>query len=269
MSSPPAQSWLSTPLLKASALLHLGAAVTCCVRPQLWPWALGSIAANHVLLAGCGLWPRSTLLGPNWTRLPHHTSAQGQVALTIDDGPDPAVTPRVLAILAEHAARATFFCIGERVARHPQLAREIVRHGHAIENHSQRHLHRFSLLGPAAITREIVEAQETIAATVGERPAFFRAPAGLRNPLLQPVLARLGLQLASWTRRGFDTVNRDADTVFARLSRGLQAGDILLLHDGGAARNASGTPVVLEVLPRLLALLRSARLTPVTLRAAC
>ena len=269
MSAPQPQLWLSTPLLKASALLHAGAAIACCARPYLWPWAVGSVAANHVLLAGCGLWPRSTLLGPNWTRLPAQTSARGHIALTIDDGPDPAVTPRVLAMLAEHAARATFFCIGERVARHPELARAIVRHGHAIENHSQRHLHHFSLLGPTAMTREIVEAQETITATVGERPVFFRAPAGLRNPLLQPVLARLGLQLASWTRRGFDTVNRDADAVFARLSRGLRAGDILLLHDGGAARSASGAPVVLDVLPRLLALLRSAELTPVTLRAAC
>ena len=84
-------------------------------------------------------------------------------------------------------------------------------------------------------------------------PRFFRAPAGLRNPFLEPVLARESLQLVSWTRRGFDTVNGSARAVLGRLTRRLRAGDILLLHDGHAARTAAGTPVILEVLPRCLA----------------
>jgi peptidoglycan-N-acetylglucosamine deacetylase len=81
------------------------------------------------------------------------------------------------------------------------------------------------------------------------------------------VLARAGLKLASWTRRGFDTVNRSADGVLARLGHRLGAGDILLLHDGNAARTADGQPVVLAVLPRLLAAIAAHRLTPVTLAA--
>jgi peptidoglycan/xylan/chitin deacetylase (PgdA/CDA1 family) len=100
------------------------------------------------------------------------------------------------------------------------------------------------------------------------RPAFFRAPAGLRNPFLDAVLNSLQLRLASWTRRGFDTVNRNSDAVFHRLAAPLRSGDILLLHDGNAARGARGTPVILDVLPRLLDALRSRQLTPVTLRAA-
>jgi peptidoglycan/xylan/chitin deacetylase (PgdA/CDA1 family) len=99
-------------------------------------------------------------------------------------------------------------------------------------------------------------------------PLFFRAPAGLRNPLLQPVLSRLRLRLASWTRRGFDTVDSNADAVLAKLSRELNAGDILLLHDGHAARTRGGTPVIVEVLPRLLDALGTAGLHSVTLRAA-
>ena len=78
----------------------------------------------------------------------------------------------------------------------------------------------------------------------------------------------MGLLLASWTRRGFDTVHSDQDTVRRRLLRGLAAGDILLLHDGNAARSAAGTPLILEVLPQVLAAIRAAGLTPVTLRAA-
>jgi peptidoglycan/xylan/chitin deacetylase (PgdA/CDA1 family) len=172
----------------------------------------------------------------------------------------------VLALLDAHDAKATFFCVGAKVQRHAQLAREIVQRGHDVENHSQRHLHNFSLLGPRALTNEIGNAQDSITAITGIRPVFFRAPAGLRNPFLDPVLARLGLQLASWTRRGFDTVSRDANGVFNKLARNLAGGDILLMHDGHAGRNRSGQPVVLEVLPRLLAALTAAQLRPVNLR---
>ena len=255
--------WMPSPLLYASGAVHLGAAAAVLARPRAWPWALGALAVNHIALAAAGLWPRSQLLGPNWTRLPGGSTG---VAITIDDGPEPDVTPRVLARLQEYRACATFFCVGERVLRFPDLAQEIVRRGHIIENHSQRHRHNFSLLGPGAMSAEIRQAQESIHHVTGSRPKFFRAPAGLRNPFLDPVLVRLKLHLASWTRRGFDTVNGDADVVLRRLANPLQQGDILLLHDGHAARSRSGKPVILEVLPRLLDALNSAGLVPVTLR---
>jgi peptidoglycan/xylan/chitin deacetylase (PgdA/CDA1 family) len=260
--------WSPTPLLSASALVHIGAATALLSVPRTWPWALGAVAANHGLLTAAGLWPKSQLLGPNWTRLPPASAARGEVAVTIDDGPDPAVTPRVLEQLALHRASATFFCVGQLVERHADLAQEILRRGHSIENHSQRHRHTFSLLGPAGMRSEIARAQDSISRVTGSRPCFFRAPAGLRNPFLEPVLDRLDLRLASWTRRGFDTVNGNAQTVHLRLTRRLSGGDILLLHDGHAALGAAGRPVILDVLPRLLDTIRAHSLTPVTLRAA-
>ncbi len=90
------------------------------------------------------------------------------------------------------------------------------------------------------MAREIGAAQASLADIVGEAPRFFRAPAGLRNPFLAPVLQRLDLQLVSWTRRGFDTVRRDPDAMLARLGSRLAAGDILLAHDGNAARDPNG-----------------------------
>jgi peptidoglycan/xylan/chitin deacetylase (PgdA/CDA1 family) len=260
--------WTPPPLLYASAAVHLGAAAAALARPRTWPWALGALAANHVALAAAGLWPRSQWLGPNMTRLPARNAASGDVAITIDDGPDPEVTPQVLSALTRHQARATFFCVGERVQRFPELAREIVRLGHDIENHSQRHRHNFSLLGPGGMSVEISRAQEGILHITGSMPRFFRAPAGLRNPFLDPILTRLQLRLASWTRRGFDTVTTNADTVLRRLADPLQGGDILLLHDGNAARGRSGQPVILEVLPRLLDAIAARQLRPVTLRSA-
>lgn len=262
-----APAWKPSPLLLASCAVHLGAAAALIARPRAWPWAVGALLVNHMALAGAGLWPRSQLLGPNWTRLPACGLAPG-VAITIDDGPDPEVTPQVLALLEGFGARATFFCIGERVLRYPDLAQEIVRRGHAVENHSQRHRHNFSLLGPGAMNAEVASAQESIFRVTGSMPRFFRAPAGLRNPFLDPVLMRLKLRLASWTRRGFDTVSADADAVFRRLTGRLEAGDILLLHDGHAARTCTGRPVILEVLPRLLETLSARQLQSVTLRSA-
>ena len=260
--------WTPPPLLYASAAVHLSAAAVVAARPHAWPWALGAVIANHVGLAAAGLWPRSQLLGPNLIRLPEDIGESGGIAITIDDGPDPDVTPRVLAQLAGHDAQATFFCVGERVERYADLAREIVSRGHCIENHSQRHRHNFSLMGPGGMSAEILHAQASIQRVTGSSPRFFRAPAGLRNPFLDPILTRLQLRLASWTRRGFDTVNANADAVYRRLANPLRGGDILLLHDGNAARSRSGQPVILEVLPRLLDAVAALQLRPVTLRTA-
>lgn len=260
--------WVPSPLLFASAALHLGAGAATLIRPRVWPWALGVVALNHVVLTAAGLWPKSQLLGPNLTHLPARSVLRGEVAITIDDGPDPEVTPRVLSQLGTYGARASFFCVGERVERYGELAQEIVRRGHAIENHSQRHRHTFSLLGPGALRAEIAQAQESIARVTGSCPRFFRAPAGLRNPFLEPVLWRLQLRLATWTHRGFDTVNGNADAVYRRLVSSLQGGDIFLIHDGNAARGRTGVPVILDVLPRLLETLRTRQLQPITLRAA-
>ncbi|MEP6884387.1 MAG: polysaccharide deacetylase family protein [Gammaproteobacteria bacterium] len=260
--------WSPSPLLYASAAVHLGAAAAVVARPQFWPWGLGLVAANHVALAAAGLWPRSQLLGQNWTHLPRTNGLAGDIAITIDDGPDPDVTPQVLSALARHRVRATFFCVGERIQRFPELAREIVRLGHDIENHSQRHRHNFSLLGPGSMSAEVTRAQESILRVTGSVPRFFRAPAGLRNPFLDPILASLQLRLASWTRRGFDTVTTNTETVFRRLADPLRGGDILLLHDGNAARDRDGQPVILGVLPRLLDVIAEKQLHPVTLRSA-
>jgi peptidoglycan/xylan/chitin deacetylase (PgdA/CDA1 family) len=262
------KGWQPTLLIRASVVLHGLALLFVIAAPGQWRWALGAVLANHALLMLLGLWPRSHWLGPNWTRLPAAAAARNEIALTIDDGPDPIVTPQVLDLLERYAVQATFFCIGDKAAHYPDLCLEIVRRGHAVENHSQRHRHYFALTGYAGILRELQTAQDTLTIITGQRPLFFRAPAGLRNPFLDPVLTSLGLLLASWSARGFDTRIGDAERVNNRLLRGLQAGAILLLHDGNAAHTPGGTPVILEVLPTVLAAASAAHLRFVTLRQA-
>lgn len=257
--------WRPAPAIALSFAWHGAAGALVALAPPLWPWALGAVAANHLLLTAAGMWPRSTLLGPNLVRLPAPAIARRQVALTFDDGPDPEITPQVLDLLDGAGARATFFCIGRRARQHPALVREIVARGHRVENHGDSHSKAFAAYGYARMCADISVAQATLADLTGQRPRFFRPLGGLRSPFLDPVLARLDLRQACWTRRGFDSVVGDPQRVYRRLARGLGPGDILLLHDGDAARTRVGEPVSLAVLPRLLAAIRDAAVEPVTL----
>lgn len=253
-------------MLRASIGLHAAAGGAALFIPGAEHWALAGVLLNHLGLTAAGLWPKSRVLGPNVTRLP--AAAGARFALTLDDGPDPETTPAVLDLLDRLQTRATFFCIAERAQRHAALTREIVARGHDVQNHSDTHRHNFSFSGPRALEREIAGAQQRLADITGRLPHCFRAPAGLRNPLLDPVLHRQGLHLVSWTRRGFDTRDPNPQRVLARLTRRLAAGDILLLHDGHARRGPGGHAVILDVLEPLLQRCRAAGLEPATLSSA-
>lgn len=250
---PEPRRWRPAPLLAGSVVAHGAVVAGLAVSPQLWPWGLGALVANHAALGVAGLVPGSRLLGPVITRLP--PPVRDEVSLTFDDGPDPEVTPRVLELLARAGARASFFVVGERAARHPDLVRDIVSGGHRVENHTWSHPSGFALLGPRAQARELDRAQSTLTEITGRAPAYLRPPAGLRNLLLDPLLAARRLHLAAWTRRGLDKADGNPRRVAARLTRRLAAGDILLLHDGRPATTADGDPVILDVLPDLLAAL--------------
>jgi peptidoglycan/xylan/chitin deacetylase (PgdA/CDA1 family) len=249
---------------RTSIGLHAAAAALVLTVPGAWPWALGGVALNQALLTGAGLWPRGTLLGPNLDRLP--PTGRNEVALTFDDGPDIETTPLVLDMLDRYGAFASFFCIGNRAEAHPALVREIVRRGHSVENHTNRHPNHFAALSFSAMRGEIAAAQSTLARLAATPPVFFRTPMGIRSPLLQPVLAGQGLRLVSWTRRALDGLRSDPYAAAIRLRRGLAAGDVLLLHDGRAARAPDGRAVVLNVLPGLLDDLAARGLRSVTLR---
>ena len=261
--------WRPGPFLLLQLALHGAALLLLMLHAQQWPWALAILLSSQTLLIAAGLWPRSTWMGANLVRLDAAAVQRREVAITIDDGPDPEVTPQVLAILAQHGVSATFFCIGERAAAHPQLCRSMLAAGHRIENHGERHPTLVSLRGPAGWRREILDGQQTLQGITGQAPHFYRPVAGLRNVFLDPVLHGLGLRLASWTRRGFDTRERDPAKVLRRLIHELAAGDILLLHDGNAARTSAGTALIVAVLPQLLDCMRDRGLNPVTLAHAC
>ena len=258
-------TWVPTLAVRLSVWFHALLAVAVTIAPTHWRSLLGALVFNHLLLGSFGMRPHSTLLGPNLSHLPEACPRRTFIALTFDDGPDPEITPRILDLLDQHDAKASFFCIGKRAEVFPQIVKEIIRRGHSVENHSNTHATGFAFFTVGALRRDVRRSQATLSAISGTSPKFFRAPFGLRSPLLDPVVAEVPLCYVSWTRRGYDCVSRSPEKVLRRLTRGLAAGDILLLHDTGASRTARGTPLVLDVLPRLLESLEAAGLRAVSL----
>lgn len=155
-----------------------------------------------------------------------------EVWLTIDDGPDPEDTPRLLALLAQYEARATFFVIGERAAQHPELIRAIVSAGHEVAHHTHTHpLAAFWCAGPGRLARELDDTLGVLQAQ-GVQVTRFRPPAGIKNPWLAGALHERSLIPIGWSARGLELSARNPEGVADRVLRGVAPGAILLMHEG-------------------------------------
>jgi peptidoglycan/xylan/chitin deacetylase (PgdA/CDA1 family) len=185
------------------------------------------------------LTPNSSWFGPVMRRLP---TDQREIWLTIDDGPDPHDTPEILEVLNHHRARASFFVIGRKVWRYPTTARAIAAAGHDLQNHTWSHqAGSFWAISPARARREITAAQDVIQRTTGQKPRFFRAPAGLTNPFVHSAAARAGLHVVGWSTRGYDGVAHEPARVIERILANIRPGSIVLLHEGPVNRLKPGT----------------------------
>jgi peptidoglycan/xylan/chitin deacetylase (PgdA/CDA1 family) len=171
---------------------------------------------------------------PNWSwYLPvvsRGSRKSNTVALTVDDGPDPRTTPALLGLLDRHAVKATFYLLGHRAARHPELVADILAEGHTVGNHSHSHAPSLMLRSKKRLSSDIAATQELLAGH-GVRPLTFRPPVGITNPLLKSVLARLDLFAVNFSCRAYDLGNRRIDGLAAKLLERVRPGDILLLHD--------------------------------------
>jgi peptidoglycan/xylan/chitin deacetylase (PgdA/CDA1 family)/ubiquinone/menaquinone biosynthesis C-methylase UbiE len=207
-------SWPWPPLVKASAAVHAGAAALA-LAPGGWPWALGALVANHAVLTASRPVAAQQRAGPQRDAAAGRTTG---VAITIDDGPDPEVTPAVLDQLDAAGARATFFCIGEFAQQHRRWCATSCA---AATRCRTTATSTASFLAEGARARPNARSAGAAGAGRPERPraALLSRPGRLRNPLLDPVLHRLGLHLVSWTRRGFDTREADPQRVLQRLTK--------------------------------------------------
>ena len=164
-------------------------------------------------------------------------TAEPAAALTFDDGPDPETTPALLDLLARHGAKATFFLIGRRVARHPGLVARIAAEGHAIGNHSWDHP-ALPGLSHAQVMDQLRRTTAAITAAAGAPPRLMRPPYGDQSPGSRLAARRLGLQVVAWSVVGADWSDDDGATVAARVLDGLHPGAIVLLHDTLASWSA-------------------------------
>lgn len=165
------------------------------------------------------------------------------VALTVDDGPHPASTPRLLDALADAGVHATFFLLGTRVSRWPDLARAVVDAGHEVAVHGWRHRPHL-LLSPPAVARDLVRATACIHDATGQRPRFWRPPHGIPTATGLLTAARLGLTPVLWTADGRDWRD-DATpvTVCRRVAKQVGAGGAVLLHDAAGSEEMSRAAV--------------------------
>ncbi|HEV3254043.1 MAG TPA: polysaccharide deacetylase family protein [Candidatus Acidoferrales bacterium] len=189
--------------------------------------ALAAAAGGAASCAWGAVHPRSQLFGRTLCR----TGDDSTLALTFDDGPNPAVTPRLLELLARHEARATFFLIGRYVRACPGLAAEIAARGHVIGNHTETHPNLI-WLSPQRIREELMQCGEAIAEATGRKAGWMRPPFGYRGPQLGGAVRGAACAgVAMWSASGRDWRPQPAARVIRRLRRA-RGGDIVLLHDG-------------------------------------
>ena len=209
------------------------------------PWLTATpptvVAAAAGVIAYGAAHPRSQLFGSTIC----HTNSPRKLALTFDDGPNPAITPKLLDLLDRYKAKATFFIIGKFARECPELLKETAERGHAIGNHSDAHPNLL-WLNPDKISIELRCCNISIKAAIGAPPKWFRPPFGMRNPWVVPSARELGQRVVMWTLIPGDWRATSSEWLIPRLQpiatraqRNLSAarpashGDILCLHDGG------------------------------------
>lgn len=153
------------------------------------------------------------------------------IALTFDDGPDSVWTPKVLEVLRRYNVKATFFCIGDKVEKHPQLVKMLIEEGHIVGNHTYYHTSFFPLLSTKKMVDELQRCNEALTNITGESITLFRPPFGVTNPTIAASVRELGYKVVGWSIRSFDTVKSEREKVLRRILKKAHAGGVVLMHD--------------------------------------
>jgi len=217
---------------------------------ESWPLLLEEARGEHVAgLMAAQEHVRAIFSGPR---------EGGLVALTIDDGPHPLVTPLILDILREAGVRATFFIVGQKIEEFPALARATVRDGHELANHaySNRRLHELS---DDEAWSDVAACERVVDRVTGAPMRFFRPPGGRCSPGGLRAVASLGYTVAFWSRNTGDWRKPPAELICRNATEGLQAGDVILMHQGDMCS--------VEALPMIIERVRALGLEPTTLAA--
>lgn len=243
---------------RGSTLFWLTAAGGVLVPPLLlaldpgrWPcWlALGLVSNGFIFYPA--IRSNCQWFGPVVTRF---RTDRKEVWLTIDDGPAPQNHPQLLELLRRHDALATFFVVGRRVRKHPELVRTVLQSGHQLANHSETHpAGTFWCLAEGQLAFEVDAGAQALQETTGQTPRLFRAPAGMANLFLHFLLRERGVRLIGWSARGYDGLRRNPESIVRAILRTVEPGAIILLHEGRIDNrgNSISLPVIEKLLTRL------------------
>jgi len=210
------------------------------------------------------LWLIVTAIGSLHIRWNYHLNSlianykidNNQVSITFDDGPHPEFTPKVLELLREYNVKASFFCIGENIEKHPELFQRIINEGHTIGNHTYSHSNGIGFMKTSNLILEMQQTNALIKKISGLEAKLFRPPFGVTNPRIKRAVRTVGLQSIAWSIRSLDTTSKSKESILNSISKRLTKGDVVLLHD------TSDKSV--EILEQLLLFLKHNKMEAVT-----
>ena len=140
-------------------------------------------------------------------------------------------TPKVLNLLKKYNAKATFFCIGKNIKSNPSLIKKIIDDGHTIGNHTYTHSNLIGFFNKKRMLKEIDETNKEIYKITNNNMMFFRPPFGVTNPIIAKAIKETGHKVIGWNIRTYDTIIKNPDRIFNRISRKINPGSVILLHD--------------------------------------
>src|SRR5215471_6064661 len=186
--------------------------------------AAAAVTAGYQSMSPTGQW-----YGHAFTGLPRGSK---QLALTYDDGPNDPHTFRLLEVLARHEVHATFFLIGRYVEQRPDIVRELVKAGHVLGNHTFSHP-LLVFRSATEIRQQLEDCRNALANAVGEHSKLFRPPFGGRRPAVFRIARQMGLEPIMWDVTGYDWNAPSVEHIEGKVSRRINGGNVILLHDGG------------------------------------
>lgn len=210
---------------------------------------------------------------PNWFSLPkpiYSLDAFAQVnerhkqaiCLTFDDGPDPVYTPKILSLLADYNAKATFFVMGSVAEQHPELVAQIVKNGHAIGNHTYAHHHPW-MINSALAKSEVTKTSSILERITGTVPRWFRPPFGRLRGVMRKRAYLEKMETVLWNHSIIDWGPLGTRAGITQRLDKIKAGDIVLMHDG--KREQNHPEIILQCLPVFLRSLHDKSLVTATL----